>query len=73
MRGIQRLVNATSTLMQNADTVADEAAAELEAAYAEQVEVATGYKAYAAEVAAKTRDARAQLNQLTNLAPTTQG
>lgn len=67
MRGIQRLANASGNLMQKADQIADEAAGELEAAYAKHIEVAAKYKAFAAEVRKSADQALDNLNQLSNL------
>lgn len=67
MRGIQRLANAAGNMMQQADREADAAAAELEAAYADQADVAKQYSAFAKQVAQSAQEARANLAQLTNL------
>lgn len=67
MRGIQRLANAAGNLMKQADAEADAAASELEAAYTEQAEVAKRYSRFAKEVSAAAKEARDNLNQLTNI------
>ncbi len=70
MRGIQRLANAAGNLMKQVDREADAAAAELEQAYAEQSEVAKRYSAFAKDVAAAAKEARDNLNQMSNGIPT---
>ncbi|MDX3971157.1 MAG: hypothetical protein QHD01_31815 [Bradyrhizobium sp.] len=67
MRGIQRLANASGNLMKQADDIADAAAAELEAAYAQHVDVAQRYQAFAKEVRQKAVEALDNLNRLSNL------
>jgi len=67
MRGIQRLANAAGNLMKQADAEADAAAAELEAAYAEQADVARKYSAFAKDVAAAAKEARDNLSQISNI------
>ncbi|MBN9007248.1 MAG: hypothetical protein J0H40_17760 [Rhizobiales bacterium] len=67
MRGIQRLANASGTLMKKADDMADAAAAKLEAAYAKHVDVARRYEAFAEDVSKKAEEALDHLNQLSNL------
>lgn len=67
MRGIQRLANAAGNLMKQADAEADAAAAELEAAYAEQSDVARQYSAFAKVVSGAAKEARDNLNQLSNI------
>jgi len=72
MRGIQRLANASNTLMKQADAIADAAAAKLETAYGKHIEVAGKYAAHADVVAKKADEALDQLNQISNLDDPTQ-
>lgn len=67
MRGIQRLANAAGNLMKQADAEADAAAAELEAAYADQANVAKRYSALAKQVSAASKEALDNLNQISNI------
>lgn len=69
MRGIQRLANAAGNLMKQADAEADAAAAELEAAYAQQADVAKRYSAFAREVSQAAKEASDNLAQMTNVLP----
>lgn len=67
MRGIQRLANAAGNLMKSADAEADAAAAELEAAYAAQADVAKKYSAFAKQVSQASKEALDNLNQISNI------
>lgn len=66
MRGITRLANATQVLLKQADAEADSAAAEVEAAVNEQMDVAAQYKKLASDARAKAKEARDALNQMSN-------
>lgn len=67
MRGIQRLANAAGNLMKQADAEADAAAAELEAAYASQTDVAKKYSVFAKQVSQASKEALDNLNQISNI------
>ena len=73
MRGIQRLANASSALLQQADAAADAAAEKLEKAYAKHMNVARSYEEFADEVSKKADEALDQLNQISNAPPTSSG